>query len=189
MLTPEQIYNYFAIILRFANRAKVKELFAKLGYHIDEPSAELCVQATDEYGVEFTKPFGHIAAIALESPKYQSYMKVLAAGGNSLSHPLNKADGKKQKEQMTNDQKIQLAGTVLGSITSWLDSGKAIADTVVNKDANAANAQANLLTAQALAKQQNTDSTNKWLIPVIIIVAIVVLGGIIGAVAIANKRS
>lgn len=184
MLTQEHIYNYFAIILNFANKAKVKELFAKLGYHIDEPTAELCVQATNEYGVEFTKPFGHIAAIAIESPKYQAHMKVMKAGHTVIPNSLSKAKG----EAMSNDQKVELAGMIMGNITSWISSGQQIADTVVNKDANAMNAQAALINAQANANKKEVETTNKWLIPVIIAVVVLILGGI-GIAAFAARRN
>lgn len=184
MLSQEHILNYYAIILRFANSGKVKGLFTKLGYQIDEPTAELCVQATNEYGAEFTQPFGKIAAKAIESPKYQAYMKVLAASNSTMRHHLSKAKG----EGLTNEQAVQVADTVLNSVTAWITAGKDIADTVVNKDANAKNAEANLLNAQAAANAKNADSTNKWLIPVICVVGFIVLAGIIAAAVIASKR-
>lgn len=184
MLTQEHIYNYFGIVLHFANKAKVKNLFTRLGYHIEEPTAELCVQATNEYGVEFTQPFGKIAESALESPKYLAHMKVLKAGNAAISTSLNKAKG----ESLTNEQKVELAGTIIGGISSWIASGQQIADTVVNKDANAANAQAALINAQANANKTNTETQNKWLIPVIIAVVVVLVVGIVAAAVIANKK-
>ena len=188
MLTQEHIYNYFGIVLHFANKAKVKSLFTKLGYHIEEPTAELCVQATDEYGVEFTQPFGKIAESALESPKYLAHMKVLKAGNAAISTPLNKAKGESKGESLTNEQRVELAGTIIGGISSWIASGQQIADTVINKDANAANAQAALINAQANANKMNTETQNKWLIPVIIAVVVVLVVGIVAAAVIANKK-
>ena len=182
MIAPEHILNYFTIILRFANKNKVKSLFAKLGYDIDEPTPELCVQAYNEYGVTFTKPFGKIAAQAIDSPKYTAYMKALASGKPEYDAKITKANG------LSSEQSVELAGTILSSITSWIESGKDMADTIVNKDTNAMNAQANLLTAQAAANAKNTETQNKWLIPVIICIAVVILGGIVAAAIVANKH-
>lgn len=182
MTTDQQnlLNNYFTAVLPFCNQQKVLELLARLGYQIEEPTALNCIKALEENGKEFSIPFGRIAEVAIASPKYEAYMKHLAMNNNHGIGKLVKANG----TPLTNDQKINIANNVLGTVTSWLTTGKDIADTIVNKDANAAKAQAELLNAQALADAQNTQNTKSWVMPLAIgggvlilaIVLIVVLG-------------
>jgi hypothetical protein len=186
MQTQEQLNYYFAIILHFANKSKVKELLVKLGYQVDKPTAELCVQAFNEYGAKFSQPFGRIAERVIESPKYKAYMKALAKGNSSMPNQLNKATDDNNK--LTNEQKVQLGDSIITAITSIFSSGSTVWNSYLNKDANLLNAQAQLVQAQAAANAKNQETTNKWLIPVIIAVIVLIIGGVAAAIIISRKN-
>lgn len=138
------------------------DLLTSLGYNCTELNADICLQATQETGKEFLKPFYNIAKSAVESPKFKAYEKVIR------KNTLNSATGdgsmtSKDKTQAGLDY-IQQLGGIIGMF--------------VNKNANDTTAQAEYeraaaerAKAEAEAAKTTSDTqtanTQKWLIPVI----------------------
>lgn len=164
--------NYFTATLPFCNSQKVKELLVNLGYEVDEPTAQLCLQAYKEYGVEFTTPYGKIAKVALQSPKYEAYLETMK------TKQLNKAT------DTTAEQKLEWGNLIISNISSWLASGKDVATAAINKNANESTAQASLYLAQTEAEKEENSQRNKWIIFgivgialfIVIIVLVVMIG-------------
>lgn len=167
--TQQVMNTYLTTVLPFCNQQKVKALLVKLGYVVqDSPTVDLCLRAIDEYDTNFTIPFGKIAQAAIESPKFEAYLKVAMADSSFTATKLNKATS-----TLTNDQKISLVNSIFGTVTNWFTTGASIANNKINQSANEQNAAANLLWAQT--QSSNTEAQNSQKILLIGIAGVVLL--------------
>lgn len=174
--TQSMLLAYFTTILPFCNAQKVLGLFASLGYQVKEVTPQLCLEAYNEYGKEFQIPFGKIAFVAQNSPKYEAYLKALRANSDLMKTKVN-CNGDKtilkklklnkatsEKTPLTNDQKIQITNSVLSTFTGLLTSGVQITDTIINKESNKLVAEAQLLDAHTANAQAQTKDNTKTII-------------------------
>jgi len=73
-MTEEMFKDYFKSALILVDPGKVKQLFKSLGYAVhDTITPEMCLQAINEHGVEFSKPLFELIKMALKTPRVKSY--------------------------------------------------------------------------------------------------------------------
>ena len=171
------LISYYAAVLPFCQKQKVVELLANLGIATTEPTIADCLLATEEFGVNFTQPFGAIAHVAINSPRYEANVKALKQH-NLTNNMINKATDENGNNKLTNDQKVELADSIIGGITDLFKYGSDI----FNKDANLVSAQAQL----EYQKAQQQKSTNQILTIALVVVGIIV--ALIVTVALTSKR-
>lgn len=158
----------------------LQKLFASLGYDTDDVTLELCIEAWDKFGEEFTKPFFSMAQDQLEdADKMKAVRKSLLNSEMFLS----RADGKDGEEQTSGEfdqQKWENAQSVLSYLFGMCESGYKTYSQA-KSDANAAAIKAES-EAQAMALEtQAQQNMTKWIIigGGVILIVIVVLAIVI----------
>lgn len=160
---------------------ELQKLFASLGYDTDEVTLEMCVEAWDKFGEEFTKPFFSLAQDQLDDA---DKMKAVRKSLRNSEIFVSRADGKKGTNTTTtgkfDQQKWDNAQSVLGYLFGMCESGyKTYAQ--AQSDANAAAIKAESEAQAKAAEVQAQQNITKWLIigGGVILVVIVILAIVI----------
>lgn len=159
---------------------ELQKLFASLGYDTDDVTLELCIEAWDKFGEEFTKPFFSLAQDQLDDADKMKAVRKSLQNSNLF---LSRADGKSEENNTSgkfDQQKWENAQSVLGYLFGMCESGYKTYSQAQN-DANAAAIKAESEAKAAALEAQAQQNMTKWIIigGGVILVVIVVLAIII----------
>ena len=180
----ETLKNYFETALILADSGKVKRLFASLGYRdYNAITPEMCLQALNAHGPEFSKPFGTLAKVALQNPRVESFIS---------AHGLDRLTGVTVPASNTAPGVTTIAS--VGTTTSSTSAGLNVFSTISNSLMGGVKGVSDLintlkgrdiLLAEATLEQQKantaaaTKTTNWVAIFGIVAVAVVIVVGVV----------
>lgn len=159
---------------------ELQKLFASLGYDTDDVTLELCIEAWDKFGEEFTKPFFSMAHDQLDdADKMKAVRKSLQNSNLFVSRADGKSDGGETSGEF-DQQKWENAQSVLGYLYGLCESGYKTYSQA-QSDANAAAIKAESDAKARTLEAQTQQNITKWIIigGGIIVVIIVVLAIVI----------
>lgn len=163
----KELKSYFKTALGLADTGKVKRLFASLGYlNYQQITPEMCIEALNAHGFDFSQPFGYLAQSGLKNPRVERYIS--AYGLDRLTGvtvpAANTAPGVTPIASVGTTTNSTASGlNIFNSITGFLIGGVKSASDLINTLKGR-----DLLLAEAALEQQraatasNTKKTN-WL--------------------------
>lgn len=187
------LIKYFETALTIADKGKVKRLFASLGYRdYQKITPEMCIDALNAHGLNFSQPFGVLVKRALKTPKVDSY---IAAHGIDLltgvtvpsvpSHPTTLPN-----VTVSNPQASGTSSSSSGSnwtsafavVTNFLIDGVNSASDLINsiKGRDVTAAQAELERQRAAAEAAKAEKAKSKILIYIVIAIIAVVAVIFG---------
>lgn len=159
----------FSFTLDVLGKEKVGALLAQFGYD-GTPTPELCMQALNEQGKAFAKPFGKLMKQAAKAPEAKK--KLLAAA------KMNKAaGGTTTTSGMTAEQKSEQGLQWFNAIASLFGTAINSVDDIANatNGTNTALAQAQMEREERLRQEAQQKTTLYWILGGIGLLLIVVI--------------
>ncbi len=159
---------------------ELQKLFASLGYDTDDVTLELCIEAWDKFGEEFTKPFFSLAHDQLDDADKMKAVRKSLQNSNAF---LSRADGKSNESETSSEfdeKKWENAQSVLSYLFGMCESGYKTYSQA-QSDANAAAIKAESEAKATELETQAQQNITKWIIigGGVILVIIVVLAIVI----------
>lgn len=180
------LIKYFETALTIADKGKVKRLFASLGYRdYQKITPEMCIEAINAHGLNFSQPFGVLVKRALKTPKVESY---IAAHGIDIftgvtvpplpSHPTTLSNVTVSTPQASSSSSsgsnwMSAFGLVTDFLIAGVDSASDLLNAIKGRDVTAAQAEYERQRAAAAAAEAEKAKSKILIYIVIAIIAVV----------------